>query len=177
MTRGRFVKQAQNMSAIMPSKWENNCFFVTGSVLLWNLSKIVCVIRYIELAAINSLGGFSGCSPLLLAKISVTISLALSEKNLTISVASFPLNTSFATGLPNHLHLYSTSCHKDILAFRRFTYSLEQLRLSSTRWVNERPSPTLLNKLSTASLRIFGMETAIHVKVTIGKLQLFTNSA
>ncbi|KAJ0446491.1 hypothetical protein HanHA89_Chr17g0694851 [Helianthus annuus] len=33
MTRGMLVKQAENMSAIMPFKWSNNCLLVTGSML------------------------------------------------------------------------------------------------------------------------------------------------
>ncbi|KAJ0432175.1 hypothetical protein HanIR_Chr17g0856371 [Helianthus annuus] len=171
MTCGMLVKQAQNMSAIMPFKWANNCSLAIGSMLLWYLSKIVCVIRYIELATTNVLGGLSTRSPLVL--ISVTISLPLSENHLTTSIAVFSLKTLFAKGVSNHLHLFSTSCHKIRVVFRIFTYSFAVLRLSSTRWVNARPSPTLVNKLSTPSLR---RATATHVKVTIGKLQLFTGS-
>ncbi|KAJ0432180.1 hypothetical protein HanIR_Chr17g0856421 [Helianthus annuus] len=120
------------MSAIMPFKWANNSLWVNGSVLLWCLSKIVCVIRYIELAAINVLEGFSTSSPLVLSWISVTISLALSENHLLISIVVFPLKSSFSRGMSNHLCLFLTSCHKAILAFRIYTYSLEWLRFSST---------------------------------------------
>ncbi|KAJ0446484.1 hypothetical protein HanHA89_Chr17g0694781 [Helianthus annuus] len=108
-----------------------------------------------------------------LVLISVTISLPLSENHLTTSIAVFSLKTLFAKGVSNHLHLFSTSCHKIRVVFRIFTYSFAVLRLSSTRWVNARPSPTLVNKLSTPSFR---RATARHVKVTIGKLQLFTGS-
>ncbi|KAJ0825099.1 hypothetical protein HanRHA438_Chr17g0799481 [Helianthus annuus] len=152
MTRGMLVKQAENMSAIMPFKWANNCLLVIGSALLWHLSKIVCVTRYIELAAINVLGGLLTRSPLVLSLNSITISSALSENHLRISVAVFPSKASFARGLSNHLHLCSTSCHKIIVVIRILTYFLALLRLSSTRWVNERPSPTLINRLSTVSL-------------------------
>ncbi|MFS7965414.1 hypothetical protein Hanom_Chr09g00761971 [Helianthus anomalus] len=117
MTRGMLVKQAQNMSAIILLKWANNCFLVIGSVLLWYLSKIVCVIRYIELAAINALEGFPTGSPLVLWLILVTISFDLSENHSIISVAVFPSKTFSARGLSNHLHLVSISCHKIQVAF------------------------------------------------------------
>ncbi|MFS8031267.1 hypothetical protein Hanom_Chr17g01543791 [Helianthus anomalus] len=52
MTRGKLVRQATTILPIMSDKRANNCSSLICS-LPGYLRMIVCVIRYIELAAIN----------------------------------------------------------------------------------------------------------------------------
>ncbi|KVH95761.1 hypothetical protein Ccrd_002157 [Cynara cardunculus var. scolymus] len=63
-TRGMLVKHAENISEITQDNDSNTCSSLIDSMLLWWVSKIVCAIRYIELAAIKLLGKLSFSSSL-----------------------------------------------------------------------------------------------------------------